>query len=350
MARCHEPDDSPGFPIDPIGGKVLVVPVRTATVSRLAVALVVCLVLTAGCSGFSGADGSPDREPYGVEEEMNASIKEGPEELLPGLTTEGIADSEELRESHEEVIGNRSYVLEIETENVFEDGNESVRQTINSTLYVDPEAEIVHETVHQRFEGNISIVSPQADVEPNRTVERWFGEETAFRTELENGSVEYTPSRDGMRRGHDRIDEASIYLLAPLPNEETTTAGAVESEEGTYYVVEVETNASGDELGPGLQESEAEARTLVREDGLVRQTASERVHVHGEGERTLVAQTVEITAIGETTVERPDWYEEAVAAGSGEPEPENPPGEESERASNDTPADDAESDDGNDEE
>lgn len=314
-----------------------------AAVSRLAVVLVVCLVAMAGCSGLSGGDGPPDREPYGVDERVNVSVEEGPEELLPGLTTDGVTNVSALREAHREAIGNRSYAIEYEDEYVMEENNETVRQSSNVTIYIDPEAEVVHEVVHQRYEGNRSIVDQQAGLGPNRTVERWFGEGPVSRTEFENDSVEYTTWDEGTWTPATRIEQTSTQTLAPLQNvEETRTAGAVESEEGTYYVVEGEENGTVEDVESGQQEYEMEARTLIREDGLLRQTVSERVHVHQEEERTLINRTTEITAIGETDVERPDWYEEAVTSGAGEPEPENPPDGESD--GNETPADDAEPD------
>lgn len=299
-----------------------------AGVSRLAVTLVALIVLTAGCSGLSGGDGSPDREPYDVDGEVNASAG-GSEELLPGLTTEGVTNSEMLQEAHHEAIGDRTHTLKVETEYVIEDGNGTFRRTSEMTLQIDPEAGVVHEVVRHRVDGDESLPSLYATDEPNRTVERWFGEKVLFMTEFENGTVEYTrPQYDTQE--YDRTDQASIRLLAPLQSlEKPTTAGAVESDEGTYYVVEGEEDLSGDELGSNRQEGTLEARTLVREDGLVRQTVAGQIAVDGDGNRTVINQTAEITDIGETTVERPDWYEEAVEAEPEALDPDGPEGPES---------------------
>ncbi len=311
--------------------------------SRLAVVLVVLVVvLTAGCSGFADGDESPDREPYGVDEGVNGSVEDEPEALLTGLTTEGVTNASDLRETHQEAIGNRSYTIEYEYEYVIEEGTESFRRSSNSTIRVDPEAEVVGVIGQRRIEGNVSDV-PATD-EPNATVEQWFGERGVTRTELENGSVEYTPPLGIATTGSERIDTAERSLLSPLAGAvETTTVGAVDAEDGTYYVVNGSENVSGDGAEYGQDSREVDVRALVREDGLVRQTVAEQVMVMEDGERIRIAQTTEITAIGETEVQRPDWYEEAVTSGSGEPELENPPDEESD--DNETPADDAEPDD-----
>lgn len=292
-------------------------------VSRLGVVLVVCLVLMAGCSGLSGGDETADREPYGVEEPVNASVEEDePEELLPGLTTEELANTHALREAHEEAIGNQSYTIEAETVYVTEEGNETVREVVEATTYVDPEAGIVHEI--QSYTGadeTGGFVDQQ-----NQTIEQWIGEEFLFRVEYENGTVEYMPTPVERVSVEERIEQLSLRLLDPLQTvEETTTTGAVESTDGTYYVVEGQQNASN-EIGQSGGIQETEARTLIRDDGLIRQTVTEQTIGEGD-ERTVVEGTTEIIAIGETTVERPGWYEEGIEAQPEELDSDGPAGE-----------------------
>ncbi|WP_157972461.1 hypothetical protein [Saliphagus sp. LR7] len=110
-------------------------------------------------------------------------------------------------------------------------------------------------------------------------------------------------------RNNPEAMERSLALLRGIRN--TTTVGAVDAEDGTYYVVEGSRNdSSAVENGGG---TEIEVRALVREDGLVRQTVVNESY-DMDGERTTTNRTVEIVDVGETVVERPDWYDEALAA------------------------------------
>ncbi len=293
-------------------------------VSRLAVALVVLAVVLAGCGGFAGGDEPPDREPYGVDEGINPSGEDESEVLLTGLTTEGVTNASELGEAHREAIGNRSYTIETEYEYVIAEGDETFRQTSNSTISIDPDAETVRLRGRYRSEGNVSDV-PTAD-EPNKTGDQWLGDRGVTRIEYENGSVEYAPPQGAATTGSERIDTADRSLLSPLEGSVVpTTAGAVDAEDGTYYVVNGSETVSGDEAEYGQESREVDVRALVREDGLIRQTVAEQEMIMEDGERIRIARTTEVTAVGETDVERPDWYEEAIAA---LPEPmENESGE-----------------------
>lgn len=285
--------------------------------SRLAVVIVALLVVLAGCGGFSGGSDEPDRELYGVEEQVTASTgeREG-EELLPGLTTAGLTDPEALREAHLEVIDNRSHTVRATTEYVVKMGNETTREVVEWTIRVDPEAGVVFEVIDGSTDGNGS--ASLFGIERNRTEERWFGDRTLFRTEYEDGTVEYLASEEVEMVTEERMVRASQLLFGPLGGTEGTdsrelpTVGAVEAEDGTYYVVERHENAPAE----GGTES-TDVRTLVREDGLVRQTVFERVSIEDEG-RTTVNRTIEIVDVGETAVERPDWYDDALEAGSRE--------------------------------
>lgn len=178
-------------------------------------------------------------------------------------------------------------------------------------LRVDPEAGLVEEVIHQQFEGNPStpllISNLYVTDGANRTVERWFGNTTVSRTEFENGSVEYRAFEEGMWTPDTRIEQVSSRLLTSLQNAgETTTASMVDAEDGIYYVIEAGDNISEDEMGSNQPEHEIEARTLVREDGLIRQTVVGQVTVVENEDRTVINQTTEIADIGETSVERPD--------------------------------------------
>lgn len=288
--------------------------------SRLAVALVALLVVMAGCSGLSGGNSPPDREPYGVDEQVNTPVEEEPEELLPGLTTEGVTNVREIRETHSETIGNRTYTIEYRHEYVVEENNKTFRQWSNMTIYIDPEAETVRQVNHRQIEAD----SPTAD-EPNMTIDQWFGEQQVTRTEFENGTVEYTPRRSA-RTGREQISRAEGPLFSPLGSDvETTVAGAVDAEDGTYYVINGSEHASGDDTKYGQDNRTVDMQGFIREDGLVRQTAVEDELVTEDGRRTAITQTTEITAIDNTTVERPDWYEDALEA---QPEePDRPDGE-----------------------
>ncbi|MFC4989539.1 hypothetical protein [Saliphagus infecundisoli] len=283
--------------------------------SRLAaVVLVACLVLTAGCGGFSASsnDPAPDREPYGVEESVDASVEEETEgeQLLPGLTTEGLTNVANLRKVHGDAIGNETFTVRTETESLSDSENESEPRTTETTRYVDPDAG----TVFGVTRINQSDADPGSGVDrsPIRAVEQWHGDETLTRFEFENGSVEYPSSGDGSVSRNETVRQAMTGPVVSLGSlENTTTVGTVDAEDGTYYVVEGSMNDSS-AIEDGTTR-EVEVRALVREDGLVRQTVVNQSY-GGDGERTTINETIEIVDVGETTVERPDWYDEALAA------------------------------------
>lgn len=277
--------------------------------SRLAVVLVALLVALAGCGGFSGGPDESDRGPYGVEETVNASTEED-EKLLPGLTTAGLTDPDALREAHLEAIDNRSHTVRATSEYVLRQGNGTTREVVERTISVDPEAGVVFEVIERSREGNGSVA--YLGFEENRTDERWFGDRTLLRTEHGDGTVEYVASGEVEMATEERMVRASRPLFDPLADldaREIPIAGAVEAEDGTYYVIESHGNAPAEE---GTESTDV--RTLVREDGLVRQTVFERVAIENDAQ-TSVNRTVEVVDVGETTVERPDWYGEAIEEG-----------------------------------
>lgn len=285
-------------------------------VSRIAIAFVVLLVVLAGCSGFSTGSDDPDREPYNVEDPVSPSIEEKDgEELLPGLTTAGLTDSDELQDAHLEAVDNRSHTIREVSEFVVERNNETSRQAIERTIYVDPNDEVVYHVTEQSTDGEGPHQYLQ--IEQNQTEERWFGDGTVIRTEYEDGEVDYLASEEVEMATDERMAQASQPLFGPLQNpDRMTTAGAIEAEDGTYYVLENDANESIDS-----EIEEFDVRTLVREDGLVRQTVFERVteseQVQGaDNERVSVTHTVEIDDIGETNVERPDWADDAQSTNS----------------------------------
>ncbi|WP_114576787.1 hypothetical protein [Saliphagus sp. LR7] len=282
--------------------------------SRLAVVLVACLVLTAGCGGFSASsnDPAPDREPYGVEESVNASTEEetGGEQLLPGLTTEGLTDEIHLQEAHRDAIDNETFTVRTETESLDESANGTEPRTTKTTSYVDPDAGTVFGVT--RINRSDADSGSGVDRSAIRAVEQWHGDETLTRLEFENGSVEYPSIANQSMSRNETIRQAMerpLVFIGSLEN--TTTVGAVDAEDGTYYVVEGSMNDSS-AIEDGTTR-EVEVRALVREDGLVRQTVVNESY-DTRGERTTINRTIEIVDVGETTVERPDWYDEALAA------------------------------------
>lgn len=283
--------------------------------SRLGIALLVLLVLMAGCSGFSDGNGAPDREPYGVDERISASIDENEEELLPGLTTEGLTNTTALREVHEEAIGNQSYTIESKTEYVTEDGNKTTREGVEVATSVDPEAEVIYEV--QEYSTDDGETDGFVGIQRNQTIKQWIGEKVFVRIEYEDGTIEYMPAPSDPVSVEDRLEQTSLRLLDPLQYpQETTTIGVVDSEEGTYYVVEDRENRSNETSQViGGQLEEIDVRMLIREDGLIRQTIAERLIAQND-KQTAIEQTIEITAINETTVERPNWDDEALKAQS----------------------------------
>lgn len=278
------------------------------TVALRTVAVVALLVL-AGCSSGFGSD-RPDRDPYGVDEPVNASTSDL-EGALPGLTTDELEDVNELREAHRGVLGNRSYRVYTRTDYTSENGSTSYALEQQEHIDYGSREFYVHSEERGAYPG-IRRRGTVDDLDENRTIELWIDRDHHLqRTEFENGTVSYDDEiRSSLTSGESRIFRA-------LHSIEESSVGSATIEGDEYHVVEGESN---ERYWPGTTNQNVTATVYVHESGLVRHYRLEG-DILVDGEELRVREEVTLYDGGETSVEPPGWYEEAIddrSSGTGE--------------------------------
>lgn len=267
--------------------------------SLLAVA-VALLAVTAGCSGFAGQSSSTTDAPT---ETTAAPTTAEPTQTQPAMAAPGFAGGEvvdplALAEAHRQHLSGSSFVRESERAT---SGDNETFSTM--TLAFGNESRW---SASWTFDGQ-----PYLDVE-NGTVEQYVeADRLYYRLTPADGNVSYEAQQvpegssgtettlAGQRYARDYV--YSVFTTASWATivGENTTSGTT-----VYRVVG---NASGETTFRGNTVTDFEVAANVTGDGFVRDL---RVTYQGEG--VSVEQSFSFSAVGETTVERPDWYDTAV--------------------------------------
>lgn len=281
--------------------------------------LVAALVALAGCNGLLGPTGStanPVAETTGTENATrgteNATTGSATadsnggwgtttgaagEALPPGLSADGVTDPWTLAEAHANALRNASYTVS-SAETDWHANGSLAGQTAATTRFGSNGS--------ASFSNRVNPGPAMATPDGVRRYDAWSNGTAAFsRSERANGSVEYA-----------RLPELPIYGDA---SGQDTLYGLYASYEfdvvdrfdrnGTTYYRLVSTDTK---YGVGGSLSNASVTVLLDETGLVREY---RV----TGERSVesgtyhVDRTVRYIRVGDTTVERPGWIDEAAA-------------------------------------
>lgn len=275
---------------------------------RLAV-VIVLFALGAGCGGVG--DEAPDREPYGVDETVDSSIaaetvtsadadtdantgtgtkRRSGEFIQAGLTTDGIVDERAFFENYRTVVENRTHTYLVEKQYV--DESRTVHGKTEQLVRVDPADErvfVIERTTSVETRPEEPVVR-EYWIEDGRSVER---------VDPAEGSVEYG-------RGWPRqVRTAPVWVVYALAATENATV--TELDETTR----IDGRTSGP-LYPFDGDETIDVRLTVEGDGLIRQYELEGVTDRYDLELRY-AERVTYVDVGETTVERPEWVEEATA-------------------------------------
>lgn len=278
------------------------------TVALRTVAVVALLVL-AGCSSGFGSD-RPDRDPYGVDDPVDVSTGDS-ERVLPGLTNDELEDVNELREAHRGVLGNRSYRVYTRTDYTSENGSTSYALEQQEHIDYGSRKFYVHSEERGAYPG-IRRPATADDLDENRTIELWIDRDHHLqRTEFENGTVSYDDEiRSSLTSGESRI-------FRTLHSIEESSVGSATIEGDEYYLIQGKSN---DQYWHGTTNQSVSATVYVHESGLVRHYRLEG-DILVDGEELRVREEVTLYDGGETSVEPPGWYEEAIddrSSGTGE--------------------------------
>lgn len=283
---------------------------------QIAALTVALLLVTAGCNALPGGpatgETTTDSDGTTVDDattETTASDAEttAPDaDLAPGLNENGVTDPSKLADAHRAALNDTSYSIRT---NLTARENGTVLARSNSTLQVAAGGT----PQFNRYE--ITGERPEAIGSFGHDVEAWIDEEqTLYAMEGPNGTTyqrvtdEQRPS-SGTPEGRDHL-----YLLFSAMN---TTVSETEANDGTTRYWVNSTDVTDSEVLASTLRTEtvqnASLSALVTEDGLIREYHIEYTGTV-ENATVQVERTTRFTELGETTVERPPWYDEAVDA------------------------------------
>jgi hypothetical protein len=246
--------------------------------STLALSVVVVVVLLAGCSGLLGDGGGTD----------------DPEEFAyaDGFSAEGVTDGDQAIESHEQALKDRGNYTGTYRYDILSGGNETV-------VEVDYRVDFQEERGYQRFhaEGNGSAGTRELYYQDGRRYQR---------TLVDDEQVQASANDQPFPADDLTADEA----IQPLLNNASDYETSVDRRHGTDVVV-YETTDIGEASDLYSVEdpenvSDFSAQFAVDSTGLVH-TAEYEITYVTDGEEQTLSMSFELSQLGETTVERPEW-------------------------------------------
>lgn len=236
---------------------------------------VVLLVGLAGC-GFGTPTATPTEPatPAPVPTTGEAAV------IAPGVDTNGVYDPARLVDAHASVLANNSYTARLT----------SVRRLPNGSLQ-DRYDRRLRVADSERFHYTLRVTGTA-----DRRVERWRAGPDAYEAVTENGNTTYRSLNEPAPPTLVSASEL-LRLFRFVP------ARVVDDADGTAVRL-----AGGPRDLPPLENVTYVA--TVTERGLVRSYTVKYTAVR-DGQRTRVTVEATFSAIGETTVDRPSWYDEA---------------------------------------
>lgn len=277
---------------------------------RVALAVFLAVVL-AGCNVPLGPTGTatPTATPEATDS-PTATATPAPGPGSVGLAADGVVEPLTLREAHSAALENRSYTLERTTTVREADGSVALR----TTLHVEAgpwRDRFVWNRISRAGSGTPAWLSQLYG--ENGSVRAYSNETTTVIVMVEDGdrrvawSDESTTNASSFSGAY-RSFAGRPFLMKTFLQVETAVAD-VERSGGTvrYHL----TNARGPHDLRFDTEQTLETRVLsltatVERSGLVRELVLRYVLTH-EGQEYVVRETLRITDLDTTTVERPDW-------------------------------------------
>lgn len=262
--------------------------------SAVAVSLVVVLVLLSGCSTILG-DGNGN----GIGNGNGVSDGEGADpasfDYAAGYGPDGITDGQAAIESHESGVVERgsytgTYTYEIEDS--------------DGTRVVDVETRVDFENEQGRQLADVDTPRAPASIDIYRD------SETRYRKYEFNNQTSFTSRNQSYRPAN----LTSIEPVQPLLENLSEYDAAVEERNGETVVVYERNGTDGAQSFLDINESAEvtsfSATFAVDADGVVRSADYEIAYVENGSEVSLAVE-YSMTGFGETTVDRPDWVDEA---------------------------------------
>ncbi|NEU58154.1 hypothetical protein [Halorussus sp. MSC15.2] len=226
-------------------------------------------------------------------------------EYPPGLSADGVTDPLALADAHREALRNTSYT--VATSYAFRRPNGTVLSQGITTTRVSS--------------GGESFFAVTSQTQSNATRPLGFGRyklatwanETRAVTARQVRGGEPTYREVSRERAPFEPDTQWELLYSAFAATNTTVVERFERDGTTLFRV-VSTEQPGTELAPMYGGSYSFV-AIVDSQGIVR-TLQQTYQTTFEDRSAVVSRTIRLTRLGNTTVERPDWYEKAVANGT----------------------------------
>lgn len=249
--------------------------------------LCACLVVLAGCSGLVGGDGdvtpAPDVTPADVSPDLHGGT------IAPGLTESELVNASALAAAHERVLSNRSFTSTYRLRLLDADGS-VVRESVTQGQYA---ADRLQYDTSARYTGAF------AEARGAERRESWADGDHRYVRWLRGGEWEY--QRQELRPPA-RLSPGGT--VEPLLSGATGVAIKRLGDGGEWERYRVEATEF-ENLGDSVRNATLTA--VVDERGYVSEVRV--VIVLDTGLRQVVEATY--STVGDTTVERPAWVDEA---------------------------------------
>lgn len=246
---------------------------------RHALALVAAALLVAagGCSALSGSASPP-----------------------PGFTDDDVTSTSALIEAHTEALQDQSFTVRMTTS--IRPVNEEYVILSNSTQRIDPTGTFSGYLVS---ETSTRGEAPEQYAQSPDEIAAWRDGEVTYRRTLAGNDSTYR--RVGLLNSSVKLSDAlgRTFLLA-LDDRENATVTTVQN--GSTQLYRVTANLNDTRIS-----SNRTMELLVRPNGVVRELKLDQTLKYQSGTRR-ISRTLRFIDVGETAVERPDWYSRAVNA------------------------------------
>ena len=276
----------------------------------VAAALLALSVVLAGCNGLVlGGDGTPEETLTPVDVPTDDPTPTPVSQLAPGLTGEGVTDAFALGDAHASVLDDTSYTMVENSTVVYSNGSIYSRWTTDARLAANDSRYYVVQN---------GSVGKSVDGTDTYRMALWSDGERALLAEERNNDTSYRSPRSPEGEsvppvealGPDPTNREAIY--AHFGAVETRVVNRTTRNDAMLYRVEATEMTSSVAFERVWRNPRNLSMTaLVDSQGLVHEY---RLHYTAtlNGDTIEVTRRVRYTALGDTTVERPSWYDEAV--------------------------------------
>jgi hypothetical protein len=272
--------------------------------------LLALAVVLAGCNGLAfGGDETPARTVTPAAVPTDEPTPTPVPQLAPGLTGQGVTDAFALGEAHVAALDEVSYTMQENFSVTYQNGTDYRQRGVVAQLAAND----------SRYYVSRSTLGPQIYEDGTVVYSAWSNGSRVISAQRVNGSTTYNVPRGVGREplspeqlSYGLTNREQVYRF--FSSVETRVTDREQRNGTTVYRVEA-TNVTNPTAFEGVKRQNPENLTLVAHidsAGLVREyRLNYTATVNGSPVR--VSRRARYTNLGNTTVDRPPWYDEAIA-------------------------------------